>query len=304
MPRHHDPDPVLPPLAVMDQANAAGLTRHQVRQRVRASMWLPIARGSYAPDGERLFDGLDEHGRARMVHVQRAVAAAIRNPGAVVTDASAALVHGLPTLHIPDNVQLAVSAQRWSGTRSGIDFRTRNFHEGEIVEGRVPVASPERCWVDITRFGSLAHSLVTGDSALRNGLINGDPTLIDVQRWRGQRGYRRLSRALDLLDGARESPLESSSFAYFVEHQLPTPLMQVEIRSRASGFIARVDFLWKAARVVGEADGLLKYADREAIYAEKRREDFLRSEGYTVVRWGWADLRTLALARRLRRLLT
>jgi very-short-patch-repair endonuclease len=56
--------------------------------------------------------------------------------------------------------------------------------------------------------------------------------------------------------------------------------------------IGRVDFL-VGDRVVVEFDGMVKYggADgREALAAEKRREDRLRTAGYEVVRLTWADL--------------
>jgi len=308
MPRLTDPDPELPQLALLAQANAAGLTRHQVRQRVRSGTWSMVARGSYLPEGDRVFDAIDSQteqggrgafGRARIEHIHQAVAAALRNRGTVVTDASAAILHGMPVLRIPENVQLAVSPGRWSGTRSGIDFRVRDFCDDDIDRARVPVANARRSWLDITRFGSLADSLVCGDHALRHGLF-ADSADVDVDSWRGRPGYRRLRRALPLLDGVRESPLESASFAYFVENRLPLPRLQVEIRSASGSFIARVDFLWDTAGVVGEADGAIKYRYAEDIYAEKRREDAIRGQGYHVVRWGMADLANRRLAARLR----
>ena len=45
-----------------------------------------------------------------------------------------------------------------------------------------------------------------------------------------------------------------------------------------------------ACRVVfGEADGLLKYTDREVLVREKRREDRLREAGFEVFRFTWAE---------------
>ena len=63
--------------------------------------------------------------------------------------------------------------------------------------------------------------------------------------------------------------------------------------SRHAGVVgARVDLL-VGDRVVVEFDGLVKYEGAEgraALAAEKRREDWLRSLGYEVVRLTWADL--------------
>lgn len=304
MPRRAEPDPDLPSLTLMAQANAAGLTRHQVRQRVRAQKWQQVGRGSYVPFVD---DDLDEQARARVDHARRAVAAAIRNPGSVVTDASAAVLHGIALHRLPGRVQLGVPPGRWTGSRSGIDFRTRSFRNTDLATAPVPVASALRSWIDVTRFGTLADSLVSGDSALRLGLLpieSGEREVnVDFDRWRSQWGSRRLIRAVSLLDAIRESPLESASFAYFVDNHLPLPVMQAEIRSEFGAFVARVDFFWKAVGVVGEADGQMKYDDATALYAEKRREDEIRAQGYRVVRWGMGDLRNKRLAGRLRSLL-
>ena len=300
MPRRADPDPPLPPFTLLADATGAGLTRHQVRQRVRSGAWSAVARASYLSQGDHTYDGLDTYARARLEHFHRAIAAAIRNPGAVVTDASAAIVHGLPLLEVPRHVQLGVAPDRWTGTRSGIDFRMRSFDPADIDERRVPVATAWRAWIDITRFGSLAEALTCGDFAARNGLWP-EASSSDIERFRGMWGYRKLHRARRLVDGVRESPLEPASFAYFADHRLPLPRMQVEIRSPAGGFIARVDYLWERARLVGEADGAMKYEQRDDLYAEKRREDAIRSQGYQVLRWGMADLRSRALAERIRK---
>ena len=303
MPRRADPDPNLPVLTLMFEATAAGLTPDQVRQRLRSGAWDRVARGAYLPDGERQFADVGVHSRARIDHIYRAVAAASRNPGTTVCDASAAVMNGLSVLDPPARVQLAVPPGTWSGTRSGIDFRIRAFTATDVLQGRVPVASPLRCWVDITRLGTLTDSLVCGDSAIRLGKLDPAEAAALVDGWAGRRGYRRLRRAAPLLDGARETALESASIAYFVEHGIPIPSCQVTIRARGGSFLGRVDFLWESARLVGESDGRLKYVDADALYAEKRREDGIRSEGYGFVRWGMGDLRSQALADRIHRLL-
>lgn len=212
-------------------------------------------------------------------------------------------MHGIRVFTLPPRAQLGVPPGRWSGTRSGIDFRTRDFLGGDVLSGRVPVASPLRCWVDITRFGSLTDSLTAGDSAVRQGLFDPTQAARVVPTWAGRRGVRRLMTAAALLDGARESPLESASFAYFVEHGIPLPSCQVVLLASDGQFLGRVDFLWEEARLVGECDGRMKYAVAEDVYAEKRREDAIRDEDYRFIRWGMRDLQTKALANRVRTLL-
>jgi very-short-patch-repair endonuclease len=81
---------------------------------------------------------------------------------------------------------------------------------------------------------------------------------------------------------------------------------QVEVREGAR-LVGRVDFL-VGDKVVVEFDGALKYGGvegRAALVAEKRREDALRSLGYTVVRVTWADLADPApVVARIRRALS
>ena len=115
-------------------------------------------------------------------------------------------------------------------------------------------------------------------------------------------GLSRARRAAPLLNGLRETPLESASYAYMVEHRIPRPRLQVTIADER-GFVARVDFLWddvpSGRRVVGESDGVVKYGAAGEAYREKVREDRLRAAGYRVIRWGFSDLRTPTLAQRL-----
>jgi len=55
-----------------------------------------------------------------------------------------------------------------------------------------------------------------------------------------------------------------------------------------------VDFYWPEFRVVGEADGLVKYDDddgeRLSLREEKLRQEELEGLDYIVVRWTWEDI--------------
>ena len=103
------------------------------------------------------------------------------------------------------------------------------------------------------------------------------------------RGTARALRAITFCDGRRETAIESLSWVRFLDWQLPLPALQQDIWDD-SGLVGRVDFLWPGCRVVGEADGRVKYTDPEALWAEKRRELRLQRLGYTIVRWTWADV--------------
>ena len=100
---------------------------------------------------------------------------------------------------------------------------------------------------------------------------------------------------MELLDPRSESAGESASRVRLHQDGLPAPDLQHDIFDEQGTFVARVDFLWKEQRTIGEFDGKIKYGRllkpgqsiEEVLFEEKRREDALRDQ---IVRWLWADL--------------
>lgn len=321
MSRRHALDPHLPQLVSRQEATTAGLTPDQIRQRVRSGEWERLRNGQYLTRnqwnenawdetewGENAWNEseISEFEQARRHHAFRALAAARDHAGSVIAYESAAFVHGLTVWAHPGGpVNLVVPSGFGTGIRADIRVRRLDLPDAHIHTSTTAITTPARTWMDITRRGRLADSLVTGDALLASGMV----TIDDLQAMRefADRdrlpGRRRVRRAIDYLDPVRESALESASFAYFVENRIRLPRAQVNICDARGYFVARVDFLWENPRsgrtVVGEADGRLKYDSSDALYAEKRREDALRALGYHVVRWSASDLRGPALARRL-----
>lgn len=156
--------------------------------------------------------------------------------------------------------------------------------------GPVALTSPARTVADVARRLDFAGAVVLADGALHAGLAPGELTMAvhGVRTWPGGAQAQRVAA---FADGRRESPSESLLCVVLTSHGLPLPEPQVEIAD-ADGFVGRVDFLFRAARVVIEVDGKVKYTDPEVLWREKRREDRLRELGYTVIRVTWAQLRS------------
>jgi hypothetical protein len=72
--------------------------------------------------------------------------------------------------------------------------------------------------------------------------------------FRGGRGSGNRERVLELVDDGSESPRESMLRLILVEAGLPRPECNVDIRERGR-FVARVDILYRDARLVIEYDG-------------------------------------------------
>lgn len=54
--------------------------------------------------------------------------------------------------------------------------------------------------------------------------------------------------------------------------------------------IGRADFLWRAYRTIGEADGAVKYADPARAMAQLERDARLRAAGFEVVHFTWQQI--------------
>ncbi len=294
--RHFGPAPF-----TAEQALAAGSTPGRLAAAVRSGTLVRMRRGVYAIGPDAAADA----------PLMSASAAALILPGAAVSHATAALVHGNP---VP--LGFAATAhvtQPGARVRSVGNVRVHraDLPEGHTaMQGHLLVTSPARTALDIARTASLPQALICIDAVMRSRVIGSTPPhlnprlavrdprmrasareeleslLADMQRWPGISVAR---RAVSLGDPAAESPLESESRGVFAESLLPLPECGVPVEG-ADGQVYWVDMLWREQRVIGECDGAMKYADPQALYREKLRQEALERAGWRVIRWGYADL--------------
>jgi hypothetical protein len=205
--------------------------------------------------------------------------------GCVASHLSAASLHGFATYREIERVQLTRSQ---GSRRSG---QTQVFVSplpgGHVVDvDGIPTTARARTVADVARLEDFLAALVTADSALahRIGRSRILACLETMRRWPGAEQARRVVLAAD---GRLESPLESVVRGRLLLLGLPMPEPQVWLADDA-GTIGRVDFLWRGPRVVGEADGRLKYRANE-LWREKLRQERLEDAGFSVVRWTWAQ---------------
>ena len=130
------------------------------------------------------------------------------------------------------------------------------------------------------------HQIATQaqDEVVRTRAMEQLEAALDRRRGWGDGRVRPLIRWADI---RLESPLEVRSWLEFHKHGLPMPQPQAWVQG-ASGRWYRADFRW--GRVIGEADGAVKYTSREDLYAEKRRQEDLERAGFIIVRWSWAEI--------------
>jgi Transcriptional regulator, AbiEi antitoxin len=280
------------------QARAAGYSTKQIRHRVDSGAWVTIRRGVYCTRDRWSRAGTD----ATLMHRLRSAAAILAvEPASWACHSTARRLFGLPHLaEDPAWVELATPPDR-EVTRGrkhdGINLMPAAVPDHHRCRQLgIPCLTAARTVVDTARSHDLADGLVIADAALHQQLvISGeiDGVLDDCAGWPGITAARRTLRHVG---HERESPLESRSFAFFVEEGLPLPECQVDIFTAAGIFVGRVDFLWRAQRVVGEADGKVKYIDagspgaNDELWRQRLRQDDLDDSGYEVVRWTNGDV--------------
>lgn len=277
-----------------------GFGDDEVRRLLRAGRLTAVRRGSYVlgttPDSREARHALAV--RAELAHLA---------DGAVVSHASAAVLHGLPTWGIRLDCVHVTRARR-SGGRRGRQVHVHTAPLGpqdvDVVDG-IPVTSIARTVVDLARTIAFEPAVAVADAAL-HAVITEPERLAALQaalaaviaRCAGWRGSPAARRVLAFADARSGSVGESRSRVAIHRAGLPCPVLQWEVVGGAGQWIGMVDFGWPKQRTVGEFDGKEKYgrllkpgqSPADAVYAEKRREDALRAEALWVVRWGWDAL--------------
>jgi hypothetical protein len=221
----------------------------------------------------------------------------------VATHESAAITLDLPLFSIPAEPRISRVRGAWRGG-SEVRVRIAPLPELHVFEqGGIRLTTLPRTAVDLARTLPFAESVVALDAVRRHCSAEMlRAALEECEKW-FELGKAR--SAIDFADPRSESALESLSRAFMQDGGLPRPRIQAKVRG-VSGRWYRTDFLWDESHQIGEADGAEKYADREALMAEKTREDDLREAGYGFVRWTYAEMvgrthETLArISRRLR----
>lgn len=297
------------PLAFdLHDALTAGFSRHQFQRIATSRAVIVVAPRTHADAVTWLLASRVDR------HLALSRVAAHRFAGSTLSHTSAALWHGLPH---PRQVRDAVSVTVDKTTPVGddqpwVDLRRSRLPERLVTQVRgVRVTTLDRTAIDCLRSLPPGDGLAIADRVVRLGVAPAD--LVTVRRMQSRwPGVRRARWGIGLVDGRRETWLESASVAALDGWGLPAPIAQVDVRDRATGaFIGRVDLLWRALQAVGEADGRGKYrgeldadtserAVADRLIAADVRADRLREVGLAVVRWGTPDLRApLALAQRI-----
>jgi hypothetical protein len=270
-----------------------GIGTYEIQRMRQRGELVPLRRGAYARNRQQDQTAEEAHRQLILATVPQL------EDGAVVSHASAAVLHGLPTWSSAlDRVHLTRDRSGGGRRRLVVHVHGAPLRAADLaVVAGIPVTSLVRTVLDLARTVTIDQAVAAGDRALALGVsrLDLERALLAMEHWPG---VRRARRVVAFLDGRSESPGESVSRVRMLEDGLPIPELQQEIFDADGRLVARVDFLFRDQQTIGEFDGKIKYGGllqsgksiEQVIFEEKVREDALRDLGWQVVRWLWKDL--------------
>ncbi len=183
------------------------------------------------------------------------------------------------------------NARRLS-SREGIRVHHREIHPLEIVDRNgMPFTSPAQTVFDLaTRYGAESLAEIANQGFVERVLTIEALRTVELRN-AGRRGSKAFRRLLDRIDpnGRRvRSPLEVR-----VERFLRTrgfPDWEQNVRLRVGDEVREPDFLWRAQRVMVEADGRDPHLAPLTFDDDRRKDRRARVEGWEPVRITWDDM--------------
>lgn len=200
---------------------------------------------------------------------------------------TAAWLHGLDVAPC-DPIELTVPKSEGIATRAGMTVR-RACLAGDEVEIRqgLRVTAVARTLRDLCSRLSLTEAVVVCDMALHARLLSVERLREEALKSAGARGIATLRCALQHVEPAAESPMETRLRMVLVLARLPRPAAQFEIRDRWLRFVARVDLFYPDQRLGIEYDGATHC---DTLAQDNRRQNRILEAGVRLLRFTAGDI--------------
>jgi hypothetical protein len=172
---------------------------------------------------------------------------------------------------------------------------TKRLPDDQLTQiRRIPVTSVERTLLGLAAQWRAQKVAVAVDDVFRRGLS--DPEKVDrflaKTARRGRDGcavLRRLAKQRSTQGGIATSPLESIIYQLLTDSHLPMPELQTEIHDDSGCFVAKVDFLYRAHRLIIEAQSYKWHAGYTGWARDMDRFNRLSALGYRILQVTWED---------------
>jgi hypothetical protein len=222
------------------------------------------------------------------IELRAAAAKLVLPPHAVVSDRSAAWLHGVDSYQYGEHevvpVLEVVSIEGHEpARRAGYLAGKRDLLPSEIcVVGGVPVTTPVRTACDLACQRGRTRALAVLDAfRRRHGLTCADYAR-QLERFRGRRGVIQARELAALAIASAESPAESWLRMIVLDEGVPPPKPQHELVIPGHGEV-RLDLAYPFLKIAVEYDGEEFHTSDEDRADDEERRRALEAEGWLVI---------------------
>lgn len=263
------------------QALQAGMSSHQINERLRTGRWVRAARGVY------------RHVVSPTTPLSRLLAGCLAC-GALASHRSAAALHGIDGYEL-DRVELVVALGRRPAIKGAKLHRTTQMDLAKpVIRKGVPCTGLDRTVLDLAAVVSRTRLDHTIDAVLRDGQLRPCDlyrVLVSHSR-RGRAGCGAFRAALD--DRCGDDPVPLSAWSrmaadLLAESGLPRPSMEYQVEDTCGTFLAQVDLAYPSHRVAIELDSKRWHLNSISFEQDPQRRNALTVEGWTVLNFTWSS---------------
>jgi very-short-patch-repair endonuclease len=267
-------------LVALWQLEGLGIERRTVQARVLSGRL------------HRVHQGVFTVGHTVLSEQGRFLAAVLAcGPGAVLSHRSAAALWGICPEH-GGPIDVTAPNRRGRAPKGIRAHRDGALAAGERTVFRgVPCTTPARILLDLAgTIPTVELKRALAEAEVRR-LIRHDAVRALIRRHRGRRGVARLRLLLDEVHPATKrtrSELERMFLDICARAKLPQP--EVNVKLEVEHKRLEVDFLWRDAALIMEADSREFHDTDSAFLNDRRREQELQLAGWRVSHCTWAQL--------------
>lgn len=254
-----------------------GRSEADLRRAARAGEIRPLLRGVFAPS--RLEETLD---------LRTAAVAKVVRPHHVVTDRTAAWVHGVDVHAYAEHDGLPpIEACALRGheptTLPSVDGRNRDLRPTDVMRvAGIAVTTPLRTALDLGCCLRRREAFAALCAIARAHGLTRDDYRRALPRYRRRRGVVQLRELVALVEPRIESQREAWCFLAIVDAGLDAPEPQVWIESDGIPTY-RLDLAYRRRRVCVEYDGDEGHSTPAQRAHDEERRQWLRDHGWTVI---------------------
>ncbi len=274
------------------QAAAAGVSRNVIARLTKQGLIRQVLRAVYV-----------DASTADTIELRAAAIALVVHSDAVITDLSAAWLHGarvnpagdyLPRISVfqlPENTRVRTRA-----TAGG--ERTLEPKDIERING-LRVTTPLRTALDLGRLLKRDQALAALDGLFRLRRFTRSDLRSELPRFRGYRGVVQLRCLVPVCDPRAESPQESVLRLRWLDARLPDPCPQYVVVDDNGFPVYRLDLADPSVRYAAEYDGQDHHFTPEQRTKDDRRRAWLRRRGWVIDVFDRDGLASLTVGSRL-----